>query len=135
MALFNWNDNLNVSNKLFDSQHKQLFDLINQLHDAMLVGKGKEVMDTVLKALLNYTKTHFADEERVLKLHKYPDCERQIKEHQLFVQQILDLQKKQTEGNAAITQVTLNFLRDWLQKHISVEDKKYSQFLSAKGVS
>ncbi len=135
MALVNWNDSYNVNVKLFDSQHKQLFDLINQLHDSMMVGKGKEVMAEVLKSLLNYTKTHFADEERLLKMHKYPDYERQVKEHDLFVQQIAELQKKQTEGNAAITLTTLNFLRDWLQKHINGDDKKYSGFLNTKGVS
>jgi len=135
MALLNWNDSFNVNIKLFDSQHKQLFDLINQLHDAMMVGKGKEIMENVLKSLINYTNTHFADEERLLKFQGYPDLERQVTEHRLFVLQIAEFQKKYTDGNAAITQVTLNFLRDWLQNHIKVEDKKYSEFLIAKGVN
>ncbi len=134
MALFTWNDSFNVNIKLFDSQHKQLFDLINQLHDSMMVGKGKEIMGDVLKSLLTYTKTHFAEEERQLKTHNYGDYDRQVKEHAIFVQQIADLQKKHAEGNAAITQSTLNFLRDWLLKHINVEDKKYSQYMNSKGL-
>ena len=135
MALFTWNDSYKVNVKLFDSQHKQLFDLINQLHDSMMVGKGKEVMGDVLKSLLTYTKTHFSEEERQLKIQQYPDYERQVKEHEIFVQQIADLQKKHAAGNAAITLTTLNFLRDWLQKHINGEDKKYSSYMNSKGVS
>ena len=134
MALVTWNDSYNVNIKSFDSQHKQLFDLINQLHDSMMVGKGKEVMGDVLKSLLTYTKTHFSDEERLLKMHKYPDFDRQVKEHNNFVQQVTDLQQKHAAGNAAITLTTLNFLRDWLQKHINGEDKKYSSYLNGKGL-
>ncbi len=135
MALVTWNDSYNVNVKSFDTQHKQLFDLINQLHDSMMVGKGKEVMGDVLKSLVSYTKTHFSEEERLLKMHKYPDYEKQVKEHDGFVQQMLDLQKKHAAGNAAITLTTLNFLRDWLQKHINGDDKKYSSYLNSKGVS
>jgi hemerythrin len=135
MALVTWNNSYNVNIKTFDSQHKQLFDLINQLHDSMMVGKGKEVMGDVLKSLMSYTKTHFSEEERLLKLHKYPEYDRQVKEHEVFVQQIADLQKKHAAGNAAITLTTLNFLRDWLQTHINGDDKKYSSFLNTKGVN
>ena len=135
MALFTWNDSYKVNVKLFDSQHKQLFDLINQLHDSMMVGKGKEVMGDVLKSLLTYTKTHFSEEERQLKIQQYPDYEKQVREHGIFVLQILDLQKKHDSGSAAITLTTLNFLRDWLQKHINGEDKKYSGHMNSKGIS
>ena len=135
MALFTWNDSFSVKVRLFDSQHKQLFDLINQLHDSMIVGKGKEVMGDVLKSLLTYTKTHFTEEERQLKMQKYPDYEHQVKEHGVFVQRIAELQKNHATGNAAITLTTLNFLRDWLLKHINVEDKKYSGYMNTKGVS
>ncbi len=135
MALVTWNSSYNVNIKIFDSQHKQLFDLINQLHDSMMVGKGKEVMGDVLKSLMSYTKTHFSEEERLLKLHRYPEYDRQVKEHDVFVQQIADLQKKHAAGNTAITLTTLNFLRDWLQTHINGDDKKYSNYLNTKGVS
>jgi hemerythrin len=135
MALFTWSDSFSVKIRLFDSQHQQLFDLINQLHDSMIVGKGKEVIGGVLKSLLTYTKTHFTEEERQLKMYKYPGYEQQVQEHSVFVQRIAELQKNHDTGNAAITLTTLNFLRDWLQKHINGDDKKYSSYLNSKGVS
>ena len=35
MALVKWNDSYSVQNVAMDKQHQHLFDLINELHDAM----------------------------------------------------------------------------------------------------
>ena len=63
MALIAWNDSYSVKVKQMDEQHKKLVEMINQLHDAMKVGQGKQVVGDVLNALVSYTKTHFASEE------------------------------------------------------------------------
>ncbi len=135
MALVDWNDSYRVEIATFDTQHKQLFNLLNQLHEAMIMGQGQSAMGDVLTALVNYTATHFADEERLLKQHNYPDFEEHIKEHRAFVQQVLEFQQKFVAGNASITLSILSFLRDWVQKHINVNDKKYSSYLRSMGVS
>ena len=54
MALFEWKNDLSVGIAEIDRQHKVLIDLINQLHDAMLTRKTKEVMSGNLKGLLDY---------------------------------------------------------------------------------
>ena len=79
MALITWNDVYSVKVKQFDDQHKKLIDLVNQLHDAMKVGKGGQVIGDVLKALIDYTGSHFAAEERLMKLYNYPDYEQHKK--------------------------------------------------------
>ncbi len=134
MPLLTWNDTYSVKIKKFDDQHKRLIDLINQLHDAMLVGKGKEAMGNVLNSLVDYTKTHFAAEETLMKLHNYPDYEQHKKEHNLLVMQVLDIQKQLREGKTPITQAIMFFLKEWLQQHIQGNDKKYGPFLNNKGV-
>jgi hemerythrin len=40
MALITWNDGYSVKVKQFDDQHKKLIDMVNELHDAMGIGKG-----------------------------------------------------------------------------------------------
>ena len=72
MPLFTWNESYSVSVKSMDDQHKRLFDLINQLHDAMNAGKGKQMVGLVLKEMLEYTRTHFTAEEKVLERLAYP---------------------------------------------------------------
>lgn len=135
MALLTWHDSYSVKVKQFDNEHNKLIDLINQLHDAMKVGKGKEAVEVVLTALLGYTKTHFAAEEAMMRLYDYPDYERHKKEHNQLVMQVLDVHKNLREGNAPLSQAVMNFLKEWLVTHIQGEDKKYGPFLNAKGMA
>lgn len=135
MALISWSDSLSVKVKQFDDQHKKLVDMVNQLFDAMKAGKGNQVMGDILKSLIQYTQTHFAAEERIMKQYGYPDFEAHKKEHNTLVMQVLDLQKQFQEGKAVLTQNVMTFLRDWLSKHIQGDDKKYGVYLNGKGVS
>ena len=135
MALIAWNDSYSVKVKKFDDQHKKLVDMLNELHDAMKVGKGKDVLGKVLDRLIQYTATHFAEEEKVMKQHNFTDYERHKIEHNKLVAQVLDVQKQFNSGNATLTTAVLGFLKDWLQKHIQGEDMKYGVFLNGKGIS
>jgi hemerythrin len=134
MALLTWNDSYSVKVKQFDDQHKKLIDMVNELHDAMKVGKGKEVLEKILSGLIQYTVTHFANEERLMKLHNYPNYEQHKKEHNLLTLQVSDVQKQYREGNAVITMAVMTFLKEWLQTHIQGTDKSYAPFLNGKGV-
>lgn len=135
MALITWSDSLSVKVRQFDDQHKKLVDLVNQLHDGMKAGKGAQVMGDILKSLISYTQTHFAAEERLMKTHNYPDFEAHKKEHNNLVMQVLDLQKQLQSGKPVLTQNVMNFLRDWLTKHIQGDDRKYGPFFNGKGVA
>lgn len=135
MALITWNDSLSVKVKQFDDQHKKLVDMVNQLFDAMKTGKGNQVMGDILKQLIAYTQTHFAAEERLMQQYGFPEYEAHKKEHNALVIQVVDLQKQFQEGKAVLTQNVMNFLRDWLARHIQGVDKKYGVYLNGKGVA
>ena len=135
MALLAWNDDYSVKVRKFDDEHKKLIDLINQLHDAMKIGQGGQLIGKVLQSLIDYTSTHFAAEEAIMKLHSYPGYEQHKKEHNLLVLQVLDVQKNFKAGKAPLSQEIMVFLKNWLQTHIQGEDKKYGPFLNAKGIA
>ncbi len=134
MALITWQDSYSVKIRKFDDEHKKLIALINQLHDAMRIGRGGQVIGTVLQSLIDYTASHFASEEAMMKLHAYPDYERHKKEHNLLVMKVLDIQKEIKSGKAPLSHEIMFFLKQWLQTHIQGEDKKYGPFLNAKGL-
>ena len=60
MALFTWQDKYSVGIRQIDDQHKQLINMINELNDAMLAGKEKEVLLTELNKRANYYVSHYA---------------------------------------------------------------------------
>jgi hemerythrin len=134
MALFDWNDNYSVKVLQMDNEHKKLVGMLNELHESMKVGKGKEALESILDGLIKYTSTHFVSEEKLMKMHNYPGYEQQKKEHNILLLQVSDIQKKYKEGSVLLTQEVMLFLKDWLQKHIQIEDKKYGPFLNNKGV-
>lgn len=133
MALMAWNDSYSVKVKEMDDQHRKLLDMINELHDAMKVGKGKEVIGKVLTSLTDYTRRHFTSEESLMKLHGYPGYEEQKKAHNQLVIQVVEIQNKYNEGLVQSQQI-ISFLKDWLINHIQGMDQKYGSHLNAKGV-
>jgi len=134
MPLFNWSDKYSVGVHMFDNQHKRLVELINDLHDAMRAAKGREVLGDILKGLLDYTRMHFADEERQMTTFSYPDYAAHRVEHEKLVARVVELKAKHDSGDNTITIEVMNFLKDWLINHILVTDKKYGQFFKDKGI-
>lgn len=103
--------------------------MTNQLYDAMGMGKGDNVKNVVLNDLLTYTKVHFAAEERLMQRHAYPHFARHKQLHDELTEQVLQLKDKLQTGQMVASVTLANFLKDWLQKHITQEDRKYGQFI------
>ena len=133
MALFIWSEQLSVGLSVIDKEHRKLVNILNSMHYAMTKGKGKEIVGAVLEELVQYTVSHFATEEGLLRKHGYAEFEKHRGIHQTMTLNVLDFQKKHTTG-AVNTIKVMNFVTEWLKKHIMETDKKYSIFLAAKGV-
>ena len=126
MALIYWNDKLSVGVEEFDNQHKRLILLVNTLHEAMTVGKGKEVIGKVLGDLISYTATHFAAEERFMQQHSYQGFAAHKAEHDQLVKKAKALQRDFQEGKLTVAIALSTFLKEWLTHHIMESDKKYA---------
>lgn len=135
MALINWNESYSVKIKEIDSQHKKLVDLINQLHDKMKEGKGKDAVGSVLDELVKYTVYHFSYEESLFAKYSYPEMRTHARSHSDLIEQVKVYVKDFQAGNGVLPMDLMSFLKKWLVDHISGEDKKYTPFLNAKGVS
>ena len=134
MALFVWKDEYSVNIKQIDDQHKELVAMVNELHEAMMQQRAKEVMGKILNRLVSYCANHFAVEERMMQSNGYPDyAEHKIK-HDKVTAKVLSLQNDFKAGKLNLTIEVSQFLKDWLDKHILGTDKKYSAHLNAKGV-
>ena len=134
MPLLSWKDEYSVNIREIDDQHKRLVDLINELHEAMVQQKAKEVLGGVLSKLVNYAASHFAAEEKLMEGNGYPEFAEHKSKHVAMTAKVLALQKDWQAGKAALGIEVSQFLRDWLDKHILGTDKKYTPFLNSKGV-
>lgn len=135
MALFPWNEKYSVGVREMDSQHKVLVDILNELFEAMQANKSKEILGTIISKLVNYTKTHFTNEERIMERYGYPDLAAQKKEHLAFINKITEYKNDFESGKVAMSVSITSFLKDWLINHISGIDKKYGPFFNEKGLN
>lgn len=135
MPLMTWNDRMSVGVGVLDADHKKLVSMVNDLHDGIQAGKGKESVGPVLDGLINYTKAHFAREEGFFAQTAYGDTPAHKKEHENLTRQVLDVQSKYKSGaTSTLSLEVMNFLKNWLINHIQGSDKKYTAHLNQKGV-
>lgn len=134
MALLLWGPMLEVGVKEIDTQHRKLVDLANELSDAQVAGKAKDVLGKTLSELVRYTVTHFSTEERLMDQHKYPAAADHKQQHKDLVKTVSDFKAKFDKGDAALSLEIMHFLRDWLTKHIMSTDKAFARDLIQKGV-
>ncbi|MBI9088522.1 MAG: hemerythrin family protein [Desulfobacterium sp.] len=134
MALITWNDTLSVNVEEIDQQHRTLIAMINELNEAMKLGKGKDVLGKIVNSLISYTAIHFKTEETYFAQFGYPDTENHKKEHAAFVQKVVAFKGGFEKKELSLTINVMGFLSDWLKDHIMGTDKKYTGFFNEMGL-
>ena len=131
MVFVDWTDKLSVGVGSIDQQHKRLVGLINQLHTAMSAGQGQAMLIGVYNELVDYTRTHFAHEEKLLRTHSYHDLPGHHAVHAKLTKDVLGLQNKLADKKAVLSVEVLDFLRAWLTDHIMNTDQRYASLLQS----
>ncbi|MGB4600009.1 MAG: bacteriohemerythrin [Trichlorobacter sp.] len=129
-----WDASFETGIASIDGQHRKLFDMVNDLHDAMQQKRTKEAIRQILGRLIEYTGAHFGHEEQAFRSTGYPEEAVHKQEHTRLVEQVLALQGKFNNGEAVLTQSVIEFLQDWLIKHIKGTDMRYAPHLKKNGI-
>jgi len=130
-----WDEKYSVKVKRLDDQHKILFNIINDVSEAMDAGEGNQVLGDILDSMASYSKVHFFSEEKFMQDCDYPDLDKHKKEHQYFVTRVQGFKKNLEDEKNALSKDVIDFLKTWLTEHILVKDAKYSTFLNEKGIT
>ncbi|ACH37071.1 methyl-accepting chemotaxis sensory transducer, class 40H, hemerythrin-like domain-containing [Citrifermentans bemidjiense Bem] len=129
-----WDQSFATNIGTFDDQHKKLFAMVNELNQAMQHKRSKEAIGSVLNRLIEYTGSHFAAEEEAFRKSGYPEEEAHVRAHRDLVQQVVALQQKFNAGETLLTHDVIEFLQNWLVKHIKGTDVRYTSHLTKAGV-
>jgi len=137
---FPWTDDLSVGVPRMDDQHRVLLRLINRVADLGASGASGSAIRTILGQLVDYTRFHFGDEEKLMASRGYPDLPGHHKVHEAFVSEVVSLLERMGTGEQVDATSLLVILKDWLVRHIQGTDKKYGAYFartdsaSTKGV-
>lgn len=121
---------LETGNTLIDSEHRELFKMVNNLQDACTKGQGRSQVETAAKFLVDYVKKHFGDEQNLQVSVKYPGYPAHKNFHENYIAQIAAAANTILVRNADIASLAeLNRMIGLLIAHIRTEDKKLAAFI------
>ena len=134
MPVLKWTQDLEIGIKSIDDQHRQLINIINELHLAVEQNKGNETIIHMIDKLHQYADSHFRDEEAILEKHEYPDLEDHVLEHEEFIAKLDELKSKYLSSKEALTIHLRNYILAWFYHHIKINDMEYRRFLEQKNL-
>ena len=132
MSFALWSSSYETGHPELDEQHKQLFGMVNELHEAMSHGHGREVLGPVLNNLVAYTLEHFATEEALMGSTGYPNLDRHQEKHAALTGQVYELQLRFSAGYLTLPSTLARFLAGWLKQHIREEDMAFIHWMKDK---
>jgi hemerythrin len=136
MAFYEWTERLSVGISSIDRQHKTLIGYINTLAEAVQSNNNTSqiVIGVVLGNLVSYTKMHFIYEEMLFDRYGYREEKEHKRLHKKLTAQVDEYYTRFKRGDSGFSADLLEFLMEWLNHHIMIEDVAYSDFLTKQGV-
>jgi hemerythrin-like metal-binding protein len=134
MTFFEWKDEYSGGIGSIDDQHKVIIDLMNQLFESIVQGKGESVTKSVFIELLKYANYHFGLEYELFNKYDYKEKAEHVEQHKHFIDKIKNLMIRNylTEKNIQIE--TLHYLRGWFQDHMLKIDMEYCRYFNLKEI-
>ena len=135
MGSIQWERAWDIGHREIDAQHRRWVQLFNELEDAFLSENSTDMADAqqkTFKEILDYTRHHFASEEKFMQNSAYPDIPGHWRLHKEFDKIVYEQYRQFTDGNLVLTSELLSLIKNWLLRHILIEDKKLGQYLANK---
>ena len=127
-----WDSAWNIGHAEIDGQHQRWVELFNDLEKAFLSEEKVDlpsVQKDTYKKILDYTRYHFASEEGYMQDTAYQEAVPHWRLHKEFDRIVYEKYRELESGNPILTSELLALIRNWLLRHIQVEDKKFGLFL------
>jgi hemerythrin-like metal-binding protein len=133
--MFEWKPDYSIKIQSIDAQHKVLFGLASELNAAMAKGQGSAALTSVLDRLVSYTVAHFSSEEVLMAKYRYPRLAEHKAEHEALTKKVKQIREALSKGQAVLTIDVMDFLQNWLAKHIKHSDMQYAEYINARAAA
>jgi hemerythrin len=131
---FKWDPSLATGNNTIDWQHQELLRRMEKLVEAAKHGEGKDVLSETFAFLEKYVVQHFDAEEQIQIANSYPEYDSHKREHQEFLNSIMELKREfETEGaNATMLVKSIASIGNWIHNHVKQYDKVLAEYLRGR---
>jgi hemerythrin-like metal-binding protein len=121
-----WKKQYSVHVPKLDEDHRQIFELLNQLRDAVYRQSGDRLVPQALEKLNRYALVHLQREELMLRIWEYPAYAEHKAEHDAYLAKVASLKANLERRDISVRIV--NFLSGWWRDHILTSDKRYARY-------
>ena len=122
MSLIEWKEEFSVGVPSVDLEHRQLIDLINDMHDLAGSKASAEKVLMMLGEIFAQISAHFALEERFMRETRYPHYAAHKDDHEALLDELRDIMDR-VEDDGSYAEATLSReLGDWFTNHFRTHD-------------
>ncbi len=132
--MIEWEDKFSVGISMIDEEHKKLISIINRAIHAKEHHSNPDEIEDVLIEMNNYALMHFKTEEDYMEEFDYPEYQSHKEEHDNFFIKNMSCFDKVIKGDYQIASEILEYLLQWLAKHIQVTDRQYIDCFKKNGL-
>ncbi|MDA8098398.1 MAG: bacteriohemerythrin [Nitrospiraceae bacterium] len=135
MASIDWSGALASGSTEIDTQHKELFQRINDLLNAQeRGGMSREEVSRIVSYLSDYVVFHFGAEEKLMDTYSYSSASGHKAQHAQFIKVFQRLKDRMLHQgiSADLQQETKELVVDWLLNHIKFSDRALGSALKLK---
>ena len=124
MTIIEWQDHFSVGVASVDHEHRELIDLINQLHETMLADGSVGAILEGLGEIYAQIAAHFALEERIMREKRYRFFAAHKEDHEVLLDDLREIMDEvDTKGIYDANQLSQDLDR-WFSEHFQTHDAK-----------
>jgi len=135
-SFIKWSNSLSCGIASIDEQNKELIDMVNDMfmHETGSEEEEQNYFAGILKKTINYIKTHFTTEEKIMKAARFPGFARHKQIHNKFTIDVFETIDDFNSGRRVSLYNYTRFLKDWIFSHIAIMDKQNFEYIKRLSV-
>lgn len=123
-----WDESFCIGCKKIDLQHQKLVEYVDRLSQTVANSENSNKVYETLGFLVEYARTHFADEEEIMAAVDFPFLNEQKHMHDGFIDFVTGILLDLQNGGACNFVEMQEYLEKWIVNHVLHEDIKIGQF-------
>ena len=136
MAYMTWSSDFSVGVAQFDKEHRQLMELVNDMHEHVRGGTTDEALGQFSDKVIGQILTHLNHEEKCFDELHYPRAGTHKALHEHLRSRIKTMRNEVGRKDCTLLAgEMMQFFRETLLQHIQDEDKDYGTYLNDQGVN
>jgi hemerythrin-like metal-binding protein len=131
MALIDWRPEYETGIREVDAEHRELIELINELHDRLGSGATPEAVSCFLGEVFARIAAHFALEEADMRKYAYDEYASHKAEHERLLDELRDIMDSHEASHQGYGPALADTLRNWFVNHFKSKDARLHRLLGA----